>query len=169
MIEEFAAPWGLRVIATTAVVSILFVGIIGVVARRLAGFGRAIVVGLMLVLLAAMISTTVVKYQLDDTAITIQQAGSKIDIPLQSLRSVDVVPNALERSRRSTGNEGIFSITGHYNSESLGTYRAYVTDPAKTVVLRTSSGVVVLSPARPEEFVSRVRHRAQQVMNSGGR
>jgi hypothetical protein len=156
MIEEFTAPWGLRLIVITAAASILFVGIVGVLSRRLAGLGRVIVVGLIMTLIAAMISTTVVTYQLNDEAITIQQVGSEIAIPLQSLRSVNAVPNAMDGSRRTNGNGGIFSITGYYNSDSLGSYRAYVTDPVRTVVMRTSRGTVVLSPDRPAEFVSRV-------------
>ena len=162
MVEEFAAPWGIRLIITTFVAGFAFVGIAGVLSRRLTGKGRVAVISFIGIFAAIMISKMVIRYQIDDEAIKIQQVASAVAIPLQSLRSVAVVPNAMDGSRRTDGNEGMFSITGNYSNQSLGSYRAYVTDPVRTVVLRTSTGTVVLSPERPEEFVSRVLHRTRR-------
>jgi Bacterial PH domain len=163
MIEEFAAPWGLRLIVTTSAVAMLLAGVVIALSRRLVGFGRIVAIGLIVALEVGMLSTAILNYQINDDAIMVRQAWSEVEIPLQSLQSVDIRPHAMDKSRRTNGNEGVFAISGRYSNEALGNYRAYVTDPSRTVVLRTSTGIVVLSPDRPEDFVTSVRARAQHV------
>ena len=58
----------------------------------------------------------------------------------------------MTRSLRTCGNGGFCSYTGWYWSQSLGTHRAFVTDPARTVVLRYARRTVVVSPGDPEAF-----------------
>ncbi len=62
-------------------------------------------------------------------------------------------PDALRGSIRLFGNGGMFSFTGLFRSPKLGRYRAYVTDPARTVTLRFADRVVVVSPSDPAAFV----------------
>ncbi len=68
-----------------------------------------------------------------------------------SPRSVE--PDALRGSLRIFGNGGGFSFSGFYYSKRLGSFRAFVTDRRRTVVLRYANRRVVLSPATPEDFV----------------
>ena len=63
------------------------------------------------------------------------------------LESAEVEPDAMRGSLRTFGNGGAFSFTGFYYNKRLGSYRAYVTDPRRTVVLRYANRRVVLSPA----------------------
>jgi hypothetical protein len=51
---------------------------------------------------------------------------------------------------------GMLAISGHFSSAGPGRYRAFVTDPARTVILETRKGVVKVSPDRPAEFASAV-------------
>jgi hypothetical protein len=51
------------------------------------------------------------------------------------------------------GNGGLFSFTGLFRNRSLGTYRAFLTDLHRTVVLHFSKRTVVLSPSAPDDFV----------------
>ncbi len=55
------------------------------------------------------------------------------------------------------GNGGLFSFTGFFRNKALGTYRAFVTDPRKTVVLHFPRRTVVISPGSPKEFVHECR------------
>jgi hypothetical protein len=57
-------------------------------------------------------------------------------------------------SIRTFGNGGAFSFSGVYYNKRLGSYRAFVTDPRRAVVLRYATRKVVLSPAVPEDFVN---------------
>jgi hypothetical protein len=69
------------------------------------------------------------------------------------LQSATIDPDALRSSIRLFGNGGLFSFTGVFRSPKLGRYRAYVTDPARCVILRFADRVVVISPADPAAFV----------------
>jgi hypothetical protein len=62
---------------------------------------------------------------------------------------------------RTCGNGGFYSITGFYWSKPLGAYRAYVTDPRRSVVLRYEKRTVVVSPDAPEDFVRELGIGAQ--------
>jgi hypothetical protein len=75
------------------------------------------------------------------------------------LQSAEIDPSALRSSIRIFGNGGLFSFTGLFRSPKLGRYRAYVTDPARTVILRFADRVVVVSPADPDAFVRDVSPR----------
>jgi len=74
-------------------------------------------------------------------------------LPRAGLESAQVEPGTMRGSLRTFGNGGAFSITGFYYNKRLGSYRAYVTDPRRLVVLRYANRRVVLSPATPEDFV----------------
>lgn len=72
------------------------------------------------------------------------------------LKSATHDPALISGGIRIFGNGGFFSFTGLFRNKQLGTYRAYMTDPARAVVLRYGDRVVVLSPGDPERFVSAV-------------
>ena len=57
-------------------------------------------------------------------------------LPRADIRSVEVMPRVMSKSIRTCGNGGMFSFTGFYWNKQLGTYRAYVTDLNRTVVVR---------------------------------
>jgi hypothetical protein len=77
--------------------------------------------------------------------------GSHPGASLALVHSVAARP--ARRSLRTFGNGGAFSFTGFYYNKRLRSYRAYVTDPRRSVVLRYTNRRVVLSPAAPEDFV----------------
>ncbi len=74
-------------------------------------------------------------------------------LPLAGLESVRFEPGAMRGSIRTFGNGVLFSFTGYFRNQSLGPYRAFVTDPQQTVVLRYADRIVMVSPSPPEEFV----------------
>jgi hypothetical protein len=54
------------------------------------------------------------------------------------------------------GNGGFFAFTGYFRNKELGAYRAFMTDRRLAVVLRFPDRVIVVSPDRPEDFVSAI-------------
>ena len=77
----------------------------------------------------------------------------------------------MRRSIREFANGGLFSYTGGFHNSVLGSYRAFVTDHARTVVLRfpdraAGDRVVVLSPDDPEAFVARLGQRTAAGLTS---
>jgi len=62
-------------------------------------------------------------------------------------------PAAMKGSLRIWGNGGLYSVTGFYRNRALGSYRAFVTDPKRAVVLRFTNRTLVVSPADPDAFL----------------
>lgn len=78
-------------------------------------------------------------------------------VPLAGPVEVRADPQAMTGSMRLFGNGGLFSFTGLFQSRTLGRYRAFVTDPARAVVLRGAGRVVIVSPAEPQAFAEAAR------------
>ncbi len=95
----------------------------------------------------------VLGYSITPDAILIHRPFRVTRLPQAGLTSAAFEPKAMRGSIRTFGNGGFYSITGWYWSKSLKSYRAYVTDLNRTVVLRYLNQTVVISPDDPEEFV----------------
>jgi len=96
---------------------------------------------------------TVRGYSVSGDTLLVERLFWSTPLPLVGLLSVAVQPDAMRGSIRSFGNGGFFSFTGYFRNKSLGSYRAFVTDPKRIIVLRFPKRVVVLSPDSPEDFV----------------
>ncbi|MBK5099204.1 MAG: hypothetical protein JJE01_15605, partial [Gemmatimonadetes bacterium] len=57
---------------------------------------------------------------------------------------------------RVFGIGGAFAFAGKFRNATLGSYRAYVTDPSFCVVLDLGSETVVVTPDSPVRFVEAV-------------
>ena len=53
-------------------------------------------------------------------------------------------------------NGGFFSFTGYFRNKELGSYRAFMTDRRRALVIRFPASVIVISPERPENFVDTI-------------
>jgi hypothetical protein len=92
-------------------------------------------------------------YSITPAAILVHRLFWATRLPRAGLESARFEPDAMRRSLRLMGNGGLFSFTGLFRNRLLGTYRAFVTDPRRTVVLQYPRRPVLVSPARPEEFI----------------
>ncbi len=92
-------------------------------------------------------------FAISPEALLIHRLGWTTRLPLAELRSARVQPDAMRRSLRLCGNGGLFAFSGLFRNASLGCYRAWVTDPHRSVVLHFARRTVVVSPADPEAFV----------------
>ena len=63
----------------------------------------------------------------------------------------------MKGSLRLFGNGGIFGFYGWFWSKSLGRFSAFVTDNARSVVIRLPARTIVVSPDQPEEFARLLR------------
>jgi hypothetical protein len=106
-----------------------------------------------LVLLFGTALFTIRGYSIASDCILVHRLLWSTRLPRAGLESAQAEPDAMRGSLRTFGNGGAFSFTGFYYNKRLGSYRAYVTDPQRTVVLRYANRRVVLSPATPEDFV----------------
>jgi Bacterial PH domain len=109
---------------------------------------------LAVILICAMF--TVRGYSISNRELEIHRLIWTTQVSLQGLREVYFDPNATDRSVRTFGNGGFFSFTGYFRNKELGSYRAFMTDRRRAVVLRFPSSVIVISPDRPEDFVNTI-------------
>jgi serine/threonine protein kinase len=91
-------------------------------------------------------------YTVTADAILIHRLFWATRLPLAGLKSARFEVAAMQWGLRA-GNGGFFSFSGFRYNRSLGLHRVFVTDPARTVVLRYPRRIVVVSPADPEAFV----------------
>ena len=100
-------------------------------------------------------------YSIANSTLLVHRPFWKTQVSLRELRSVKFDPTATHRSIRTFGNGGFFSFTGYFRNKELGSYRAFMTDRRRAVVLRFPSSVIVISPDRPEDFVNTISHYAR--------
>lgn len=93
----------------------------------------------------------------------IQRLGWNTKLDLSKLISADFVPQAMKHSIRAFGNGGLFCFAGLFYNKKLGSYRAFATDTNKSVVLKFTNQIVVITPDNTEEFVSKIRKYCNKV------
>ena len=166
--RKFGAPWGrsLLIASSVQVGLLLAVGTAPVFFAALepepgpwkwlaAFLGGAIP----LAILAVAARYAVRGYTVSDESLRIHRLGWSSSVALDRLESATVAPYAMRRSIGELANSGLFSYTGGFHNAELGSYRAFVTDHARTVVLRfrdraDGDQVVVMSPDDPDAFVA---------------
>lgn len=146
---HFRAPWS-GLVATITLCVILLLALVGTVVPS----GIGIFVWLMIPVFAAFAPRG---YTLGEDAFRIQFIGRRKEIAYDGLRDVRVTPGVMTGSLRIFGNGGVFGFTGLFRNPKLGRYRAWVTDPALTVVLEYEDRILVLSPEHPHLFAEQLR------------
>jgi hypothetical protein len=155
--NRFKAPWGKSLWIMSAIGTVIFLAASLFFLRTIltfrvhTGYFWLSVFPLFLVAGAALF--TVRGYSVSGDSISIERLFWSTRLPVAGLQSVRFEPDALRGSIRTFGNGGFFSITGYYWNKRLGSYRAFVTDPKRIVVLRFPKQAVILSPDSPEDFV----------------
>lgn len=154
--KNYQAPWSKSLVILSALVTVICLGIplaIPPRAMHAAGPWTVLLGCLPVFILAGCLPFVIRGYSIDRDAILVKRLFWSTRLPRADLEWAEVMPDAMCRSLRTCGNGGAFSFTGWYWSKALGSYRAFVTDPKRTVVLRFKKRKVVISPAAPEEFV----------------
>ena len=147
-----SAPWSNLLIGISVLATGLCTGVGFLLATREGPAGR-VGAWLMVWVVAVALLFTVRGYWVSSDAVRVRRLFWSTRLPLEGLVSVTFEPMAMRGSARAFGNGGFFAFTGRFHNERLGSFRAYVTDPARAVVLRYADRVVVVSPAAPEAFV----------------
>jgi hypothetical protein len=145
---HFRAPMSTKLRIFTAI----FIALMGVVlftAPPPANFGVLAILGLTA-------AFSVRGYTVQPGMLLVHRLGWATKIPLNALVSADAEPNATVGSIRVFGIGGAFAFAGKFRNATLGSYRAYVTDPSFCVVLDLGSETVVVTPDSPVRFVEAV-------------
>jgi hypothetical protein len=152
--KHYKAPWCVLLTVFSAVLTVFFLGLPFGLWFGLRSHGVPLWTDLWpLVFVLGAALFTIRGYTVTDDAILVRRLFWATRLPRAGLQSVRFQPNAMRWSLRTFGNGGFFSISGFYWSKPLGAYRAFVTDPRRTVVMRYARRTVVVSPDAPEELV----------------
>jgi hypothetical protein len=154
--RDFGAPWGWQLKATT-ILAVIFV------------VATAIIVPFVLprkMLWVAFVSPCVCLATLGISALFcvrgyavrygelwIQRSFWQTQFSLDDLERAYADNQAMNGITRKAGISGFMGHIGWFRNKRLGGYRAFVTDPARCVVLEFSKRKVVVSPDNPEAFV----------------
>lgn len=161
---RFAAPWSMAVKIITLVVLGLLLGVPVVSSITLPEstplLARLSATLLPLVILAATLPFSVRGYALTEGELRIERLGWQNRFPLSEVKSVVANPEAMRWSVRLFGSGGLFGFFGIFRNKTLGTYRAYGTDPHKTVVIEFRNRTIVVTPDDPALFVEEVIRRS---------
>ena len=169
----FDAPWGASLI-TTSIVGALLVAASSALLyfapklnrllypeREVRGEAlcRLLAVCIPVVSLVAAALFTVRGYTVTGDTILVHRLGWSSTVPLDGLESATVSPDAIRGASRMRGNGGFLSYSGRFRSGTLGSLEAFVTDHARTVVLRfpdraDRDRVIVMSPDDPDAFAA---------------
>ena len=159
--QTFDAPWSLSLKVISAFSTVLCLGVaatlVGAFLWDDAPRGVPYLSLGVVAIVAGVAWYRVLGYEVGPSAVIIHRPVGPVTLPLSTLRSMEAVPRAMRRSLRTFGNGGLFSFTGRFRNRTLGAYRAWVTDPSRTVVLRFADRTVVVSPGDPNGFVEAVR------------
>ena len=155
--KHYEAPWSTSLIVMSVLTTVICLGVAaGAWWEAQVGHHPAPlrwVAVLPLVALFGCALCTIRGYSISSDSILVHRLLSSTVLPRAGLESAQVEPDAMRWSLRTCGNGGAFSFSGFYYNQRLHSYRAYVTDPHRTVVLRYANRRVVFSPATPEDFV----------------
>jgi PH (Pleckstrin Homology) domain-containing protein len=162
--KTYSAPWSKLLAGTTAFGTLVCVGAAVAVALnaknepgREAIVTAAAILPMFVVVISALF--TIRGYTITADEILVQRLLWPTRFERARLQSASVDPEALRGSIRLFGNGGLFSFSGWFRSPKLGRYRAFVTDPARTVILRFADRIVVISPSDPDAFARDVTPR----------
>jgi hypothetical protein len=92
-------------------------------------------------------------YAIRHRELWIERSFWRTRLPLRDLQRAYADAEAMKGTTRSAGNGGFMAYTGWFRNKKLGSYRAFVTDPARCVVLEFAKRKVVVSPNDPVAFV----------------
>ena len=155
--KHYEAPWSTSLIVMSVLTIVVCLGVsVGAWWEAQVGHHPAPlqwVALLPLVILFGCTLCTIRGYSISSDSILVHRLMWSTALPRAGLQSAQVEPEAMRGSLRTFGNGGAFSFTGFYYNKRLGSYRAFVTDPRRAVVLRYANRRVVLSPAAPQDFV----------------
>lgn len=154
------APWSRTLIWLSVGVTLILIGVSALAARNVRPAGSwvylcAVLGPILVVLLSALF--TVRGYEIDGALLRVRRLVWNTVLSLDGLRAAEANSLAMKRSLRLFGNGGLFSFSGLFSSKELGRYRAYVTDPARSVVLKFGDQTIVVSPEEPEVFARQLR------------
>lgn len=152
MRTRFRAPWDLRLTLITAGILLLLLGL-------LYWHGGLIPTIITWSIILGTSAFGVYGYSIQDGKLKILRLGWSKEIPLSSIDHVEAKPHAMMGSMRIFGIGGLFAYVGSFRNGILGSYKAYATHSANTVLIDTGGEQIIVTPDNPREFTEAINHK----------
>ncbi len=157
-----AAPWSPALFWISALGSLLLLGVgfaawAVIPSAAAAHFVGTLVAAAPLVTVAGATLFVVRGFALVDGELHVRRLLWTTRLSLSGLRAAGPDPTLLRGSLRTVGNGGLYSFSGRFYNRRTGSYRAFITDWSRAVVLRTEAGAIALSPDDPAAFTQSLR------------
>lgn len=160
MVYQFKAPWELKLKLMTAGVLVLLGGLAYWKPSPITNF---IVWGT--ILLCGVFG--VYGYSIQDRKLIIMRMGWSKHIDLSDISNIEFKPHAMSGSIRTWGIGGLFGYIGYFHNSELGSYKAYATKGANSVILEVADQRIVVTPDHPQFFVKALREAVAMNRFSG--
>lgn len=160
IMKSYNAPWAMSLIVISSLCTAVCIGA-AIWSLRQSGWKLEWTALIPIVVLCGCVLFIIRGYTVTSDAILVHRLLWTTRLRLTDLQSADFEPNAMRRSLRLFGNGGLFAFSGWFRNHKLGRYRAFVTDPERTVVLHFTRRTVLVSPSLPEDFVRAVAAAGQ--------
>jgi hypothetical protein len=167
--KSYRAPWGRRIWVITGAVVVLAVALavampLTISAKSPGERWAAWIAPVVVLAIVALTALWIIRrFELTDDAILVRRSFWTNRIPLASIESADLDPQACRGAWKTAGNDGLFAMHGRFRSKRLGKFQAYVTDPANAIVLRVRGDTIVISPENPRGFLRELNHRLDRL------
>jgi hypothetical protein len=154
---RFGAPWAasVRLISAFSVVLLTALGAgiaLGVPSE--ARWAAVFIPVSFLLILSGTALFCVRGYAVDGRVLEVERLLWTTHLPLDGLRAAEADPDAMRWAFKTCGNGGLFAYTGWFRNKRLGSFRAWVTDPRRSVVLLFADRKWVVSPEDPAGFIA---------------
>jgi len=154
---KFKAPWGIKITCITLALSLLLLGLPTYLLFANPGNNTyAISICTLILLFLGALLFIIRGYTISGNTLYVHRLIWNSRIDLSGLVSVEINPEAMSYSIRTFGIGGLFSISGLFRNKTLGSYRAYATDPKRAVILKYKKRTIVVTPDRPDVFAARI-------------
>lgn len=157
------ATWTRTLVASTVTLAagcLVAVAALLELAWRLDGGARWLVLASALLVAGAVAASAALApraFAVSEAGVEVRRLVGTVHIPRAAILAAEVMDDpAGGGAIRLLGVHGLFGYFGLYRSLRLGRFRLHATRPGPAVVLRTTEGLVALTPDRPAEFAGEV-------------
>lgn len=156
-VVRFRAPWSRWLIWVSVIATLLCFSVGYFLHQEMFPFAPAGVVPVILLLLTILpllvLPFCIRGYTLKGNKLLIHRLCWNKTVDISKIENAYFDPTIIHDSIRLLGNGGFFSFTGWFSSNTLGIYRAFFTDPKRTVIMIFPKRKIVVSPENPKQFV----------------
>jgi hypothetical protein len=161
--KRYQASLGKLVLTTTVLVAVLLTAVTVTLISTIKGLPPAVMILITVSPLASFAIAFLYRvwgYGVSTHGIRVHRTLFPVTLPLQPPVTIERTPGLTKGSLRTFGNGGLFGFYGRFWKSGVGSYRAFVTDPANALLLTSGERKFALSPDQPDAFIRAVEEMA---------